>query len=330
VTSPSLSRRAALRRSAAAATLAAARALAPSLFVGCSLGIPLAAEKPCRSACSIRRPARSRSARRPSATSSCFAFERINAARAASWATNSKQRRRTRGRDPTCSRSGRGNCSRLASSAVFGCWTSTSRKAVLPLFEQRDRSCSSTPVQYEGNESSPYCRLRRHACRTSRSCRRSTGWQRGPDGGSKKKIYPDRLRLRVSADGQFHREEIPEASKNLRSPLGRCIFPLGPCRDFAAAVQQIIASGADCVLNTINGDSESSAFSRRSPTQRSTRQELPVVSTSIGEDELRSLLPDQVHGTLRGVVLFPEPRRPQPTDAMDRRISVVTPSASTA
>ena len=38
---------------------------------------------------------------------------------------------------------------------VFGCWTSASRKAVLPVFES-NKAPLYYPVQYEGLESSPY------------------------------------------------------------------------------------------------------------------------------------------------------------------------------
>ncbi len=38
-------------------------------------------------------------------------------------------------------------------SAVFGCWTSSSRKSVLPVFEELN-SILFYPVQYEGEESS--------------------------------------------------------------------------------------------------------------------------------------------------------------------------------
>src|SRR5205085_6514050 len=38
--------------------------------------------------------------------------------------------------------------------AIFGCWTSASRKAVLPVVE-RARSLLFYPVQYEGLEESP-------------------------------------------------------------------------------------------------------------------------------------------------------------------------------
>ena len=38
-------------------------------------------------------------------------------------------------------------------SVVFGCWTSVSRKSVLPVFE-KDNGLLFYPVQYEGEESS--------------------------------------------------------------------------------------------------------------------------------------------------------------------------------
>ncbi len=43
---------------------------------------------------------------------------------------------------------------RKRSRCVFGCWTSLSRKAVLPIFEQNERAALFYPVQYEGEESS--------------------------------------------------------------------------------------------------------------------------------------------------------------------------------
>ena len=56
---------------------------------------------------------------------------------------------------------------------VFGCWTSSSRKAVLPVFEDLN-GLLFYPVQYEGNESSRNV-IYTGACPTSRFSRRSTG-----------------------------------------------------------------------------------------------------------------------------------------------------------
>ena len=60
-------------------------------------------------------------------------------------------------------------------------------------------------------------------------------------------------------------------------------------------MQQIIFSGADCVLNTVNGDSNLGLFQSLADAKIDPAK-LPVVSTSIAEDELRGLLPEQVQG----------------------------------
>jgi urea transport system substrate-binding protein len=60
-------------------------------------------------------------------------------------------------------------------------------------------------------------------------------------------------------------------------------------------VKQILASGADCVLNTINGDSNIAFFEALAAAKVDPKK-LPVVSTSIGEDDLRAMLPEHVKG----------------------------------
>jgi urea transport system substrate-binding protein len=76
--------------------------------------------------------------------------------------------------------------------------------------------------------------------------------------------------------------------------VGEEYRPLGD-RDFSGTVRTILDSGADCVLSTVNGDSNIGLFAALAEAQVDPRK-IPVVSTSIGEDELRSLLPSQVTG----------------------------------
>lgn len=71
-------------------------------------------------------------------------------------------------------------------------------------------------------------------------------------------------------------------------------MPLGG-RDFSAVVRKLLDSDADCVLNTVNGDSNIGLFAALAEANVDPGK-IPVVSTSIAEDELRSLLPDQVKG----------------------------------
>ncbi len=145
-----VSRRDALR-SGIAATLAAARGMAPALFVGCSLGIP-----PKAKTVNVGMLHSQTGPLAISATSlrdiELHAFEQINAA-------GGILGRQVVARAPD-TRSQASLFPKRASQllddgavAVFGCWTSSSRKAVLPLFEAAQKLLFYS-VQYEGNESS--------------------------------------------------------------------------------------------------------------------------------------------------------------------------------
>jgi urea transport system substrate-binding protein len=77
-------------------------------------------------------------------------------------------------------------------------------------------------------------------------------------------------------------------------PVGEAYVPLGG-RDFAAVAARIRESGADCVFNTVNGDSNIGLFAALAAAKVDPAT-VPVMSTSIAEDELRGLLPEQVTG----------------------------------
>jgi urea transport system substrate-binding protein len=173
--------------------------------------------------------------------------------------------------------------------AAFGCWTSASRKAVLPLFEQAKKLLFYS-VQYEGNESSPYVVY--GGMVPNQQILPALDWLMGEAGGSRKKIFL------VGSDYVFPRTANYVAKKYLADkslkPVGEAYLPLGD-RDFSAAVKQIRESGADCVLSTVNGDSNIGLFAALAEAKIDPTA-IPVVSTSIAEDELRSLLPEQVKG----------------------------------
>lgn len=279
-------RREALTRGTAA-TLAAARALAPALFAGCSLGIPPRVRTvPLGLLHSQTGPLAI------SATSlrdvQIFACEQINAAGGVLGrqldlkGPDPKSRidlfeRRTRSLlDAGCV-------------AVFGCWTSSSRKAVLPLFEERDKLLFYA-VQYEGNESSK--NVVYGGMVPNQQIVPALDWLLGPEGGNRKKIYL------LGSDYVYPRTANYIARKYLETkgvkPVGEAYYPLGHA-DFTVEVKRIMASGADCVLNTINGDSNIGFFAAL-VAAKADPGKLPVMSTSVAEDELRSLLPEQVQG----------------------------------
>jgi urea transport system substrate-binding protein len=283
---PAVSRRQALRRSVLA-TLAAARGLAPGLFAGCSVGLPQhTATVPVGllhsqtgtmgiSGASLR-------------DIELHAFERINAA-------GGILGRQLVARVPDC-RSRPEVFVRRARQlleegvvAAFGCWTSTSRKAVLPLFEEH-RKLLFYPVQYEGNESSPYVIY--GGSLPNQQVLPAIDWLMSPEGGSKKKIFL------LGSDYVFPRTANYIVRRHLDAmemrPSGEVYVPMGQ-RDFSTVVQQILFSKADCVLSTVNGDSNLGLFPALAEA-RVDPEKLPVVSTSVSEDDLRGLLPRQVQG----------------------------------
>ncbi len=270
-----------------AATLAAARALAPALFAGCSLGIPARARTvPLGLLHSQTGPLAI------SATSlrdiQVFACEQINAAGGVLGRQLDVKAPDPKSRTDLFERRARALLD-AGCAAVFGCWTSASRKAVLPLFEERDKLLFYA-VQYEGNESSK--NVVYGGMVPNQQIFPALDWLLGPDGGNRKKIYL------LGSDYVFPRTANYVTRKYLETkglkPVGEAYYPLGHA-DFTAEVKKIQASGADCVLNTINGDSNLGLFAALGAAKVDPAK-LPVVSTSIAEDELRNMLPEQIRG----------------------------------
>jgi urea transport system substrate-binding protein len=279
-------RRQALARGTAA-TLAAARALAPALFTGCSLGIqPRSRTVPLGLLHSQTGPLAI------SATSlrdaQIFACEKINAAGGVLGCQIDIKAPDPKSRLDLFERRARALLD-AGCVAVFGCWTSSSRKAVLPLFEERDKLLFYS-VQYEGNESSK--NVVYGGMVPNQQIVPALDWLLSSEGGSRKKIYL------IGSDYVFPRTANYVTRKYLETkgvkPVGEAYYPLNHA-DFTAEVKKITASGADCVLNTINGDSNLAFFAALAAAKVDPAK-LPVVSTSIGEDELRSLRPEQVKG----------------------------------
>lgn len=283
---PQLSRRAAIG-GAAATTLAAARSLAPALFVGCSLGVP---EKRPRVTVGLLHSQTGPLA--ISATSlrdmQLHAVERINAAGGILGRPVDVRAPDTRSRNDLFVKRSRQLLDEGAV-ALFGCWTSTSRKAVLPIVEEYKRLLFYA-VQYEGNEASKYVVY--GGMVPNQQILPAIDWLMGEGGGKRKKLFL------VGSDYIYPRTANFIAKKYLKSknlkPVGEAYVPLGD-RDFTAIVKKIQDSGADCVLNTVNGDSNLGLFAALSAAKIDPAK-VPVVSTSVAEDELRGLLPAQVQG----------------------------------
>jgi len=271
----------------AAATLAAARLLAPALFAGCTSG----GDPRGRTV----RVGLLHSQTGPLAISATglrdielHACERINAGGGILGRTLDVRAPNPRSRPDLFVKRARQLVDEGAV-ALFGCWTSLSRKAVLPIVEEARRLLFYA-VSYEGNESSPYCVY--GGMLPNQQIMPALDWLAGAGGGRRRKVFL------VGSDYVFPRTANFVARRHLAGkdlkPVGTAYVPLGD-RDFGAVVKRIRESGADCVLSTVNGDSNLGLFAALADAMIDPAK-LPVVSTSIAEDELRSLLPAQVQG----------------------------------
>lgn len=172
--------------------------------------------------------------------------------------------------------------------AVFGGWTSASRKAMLPVFEGAN-SLLFYPVQYEGLEASP------NIFYTGAT----TNQQIVPALDYLKQQGVTSLFL-VGSDYVFPRtankEIIAYAKANGIEVKGEEYAPLGHT-EFATIVNKVKAAGAGAVFNTLNGDSNV-AFFKEYRNAGLTPAAMPVMSVSIAEEEVGGIGVDNVAGQL--------------------------------
>lgn len=162
---------------------------------------------------------------------------------------------------------------------IFGCWTSASRKSVLPVVE-RHQHLLVYPLQYEGLEQSPNVIYTGAA--PNQQILPTLLYVTG--------ILRKRRVFLIGSDYVFPRA----ANAIIRDALaaepevqivGEAYLALGST-DVQSAVAAIGQSEPDVILNTINGDSNG-AFFRKLRAAGFSSDKLPTVSFSIGENELR-------------------------------------------
>lgn len=172
--------------------------------------------------------------------------------------------------------------------AVFGCWTSVSRKAVLPVFEELN-GLLYYPVQYEGEEMSPNVFYTGAA--PNQQAIPAVEYLLSEDGGSAKRfvllgtdyVYPRTTNRILRA---FLRSKgIPESDiMEEYTPFGHSDYQtiIGRIRRFASEGKKT------AVVSTINGDSNV-PFYRELGNQGIRATDVPVVAFSVGEEELRGV-----------------------------------------
>src|SRR5690242_7719821 len=190
---------------------------------------------------------------------------------------------------------------------VFGCWTSVSRKSVLPVFE-KDNGVLFYPVQYEGEELSKNIFYTAEAVNQQATPAVDYLLAQG-----KKKfyligtdyVYPQTTNLILYKYLLLHGIALENIGGGLRKDDSGKVISAGKYTPFGhtdyqqivSEIKQFSASGDACVINTINGDSNVPFF-KEVAAAGLTPADCPVVSFSLAEDELRALPTKDLVGEL--------------------------------
>jgi len=190
---------------------------------------------------------------------------------------------------------------------IFGCWTSLHRKAVIDEmdnptelfrpqgFEEktganRHEPLLFYPLQYEGFEANR--NVFYFGSTPNQQILPALDWFLSDQGGKRQKIYL------IGSDYLFPRmaNYIVKKYLELRSiqVIDEIYLPLGH-KDFGDAVLKIQQASPDLILSTINGDSNR-PFYEQLYKMGIRAETVPVLATSVAEDELRRIPPEFVHG----------------------------------
>ncbi|WP_301331371.1 urea ABC transporter substrate-binding protein [Nevskia ramosa] len=171
-------------------------------------------------------------------------------------------------------------------SVVFGCWTSVSRKSVLPVFE-KSNSLLFYPVQYEGEESS------KNVIYTGAA----PNQQAIPAVDYLMKDLKVKRWVLEGTDYVYPRttNKILEAYLKAKGVKAEDIIvnytPFG-FSDWQSEVSKIKAFGSagkkTAVVSTINGDANV-PFYKELGNQKISAEDIPVVAFSVGEEELSGI-----------------------------------------
>jgi urea transport system substrate-binding protein len=193
-------------------------------------------------------------------------------------------------------------------SVVFGCWTSVSRKSVLPVFE-RLNGLLFYPVQYEGEELSKNIFYTAEAVNQQAIPAVDYMLAEG-----KKKFYllgSDYVYPRTTNKilKQYLKSKgIPDSDiEEIYTPFGHTDY-----QTIVAAIKKFAAAGKACVISTLNGDTNVPFF-KEFANASLTSENCPVVSFSISEDEFRGLPAKDLVGHLGCWTYFMSIKSPENT-----------------
>ncbi len=168
---------------------------------------------------------------------------------------------------------------------VFGCWTSVSRKSVLPVFEEHN-SLLFYPVQYEGEEQS--LNVFYTAATPNQQLIPAAEYMMEEIGSKKfyllgtdyvfpltaNKVLKAYLKTKGVPDENIVEEYTPFHHQDYQTIVDK--------------IKKFAAGGDACVLSTINGDSNV-PFYKEFANQGLTSDDCPIMAFSVAEDELRAM-----------------------------------------
>ncbi len=170
---------------------------------------------------------------------------------------------------------------------VFGCWTSVSRKSVLPVFEELN-GLLFYPVQYEGEELSKNVFYTGAA--PNQQAIPAVEYLMSKDGGGARRfvllgtdyVYPRTTNKILRAF--LHSKGIQDKDIDEKyTPFGHSDY-----QTIVADIKKFSAGGKTAVISTINGDSNV-PFYKELGNQGLKATDVPVVAFSVGEEELRGV-----------------------------------------
>jgi len=170
---------------------------------------------------------------------------------------------------------------------VFGCWTSVSRKSVLPVFEELN-GLLFYPVQYEGEELSKNVFYTGAA--PNQQAIPAVEYLLSKEGGGAKRfvllgtdyVYPRTTNKILRSF--LHSKGIDDKDIDEKyTPFGHSDY-----QTIVADIKKFSAGGKTAVVSTINGDSNV-PFYKELGNAGLKAKDVPVVAFSVGEEELRGV-----------------------------------------
>jgi urea transport system substrate-binding protein len=171
--------------------------------------------------------------------------------------------------------------------AIFGCWTSVSRKSVLPVVKELN-GLLFYPVQYEGEE------LEKNVFYTGAAPNQQAipalEYLMSKDGGAARRfvllgtdyVYPRTTNKILRA--YLHSKGVKDSDiQELYTPFGHADY-----QTIVANIKKFSNGGKTAVVSTINGDSNV-PFYKELGNAGLKATDVPVVAFSVGEEELRGV-----------------------------------------